>query len=77
MQSDPNSIWKKFDFFIRGRVKGMPSTFHYPNLKNHPEVDREKVIHETLAFLMSHDANFRLRQSLQDWHEFSNEIQTK
>jgi len=71
--NDPNDVWKKFDFFIRGRLKYMPDRFVYPNMDRYPAVERERVVYEIMDMLVKNDYNCKLREIMQDWHAFSKE----
>jgi len=69
--NEPNLIWKKFDVFMRTRLKFIPETFHYPDMRNYPEVERDRVLYEIMDLLVKNEYNCKMREIMQEWREAS------
>ena len=73
MSVDPNEIWKKFDFFVRGRLKHVPEHFKYMDLNKCEPEQWLEIIRMTLEMLVKNETNVWLRDLLGDWNEFMRE----
>lgn len=70
---NPNEVWKKFDFFIRGKLKHVPEGFVYSDLSKYEEEKRDQVILLTLELMVKNEANRKLGFLLGEWRDFCNE----
>lgn len=73
MSVDPNEIWKKFDFFVRGRLKHVPEDFKYANLEGYIPEKRSNIIFLTLEMLVELEKKMLLWNLINDWHLFIRE----
>lgn len=71
MMEDANEIWKKFDFFVKGRLKNIPTDFKYPDLNKFPKEAHQDGALLILQRLYTIDANLRFRSFMEDWQNFS------